>query len=435
MKDKEYIVFDPRDFICSPFWTCPKCGATDSFGVLMICANHYVRRCKNCRFDDSFSLPKLNKKIVYIDQMAISNMMKALNPATNAYQKGIVDNFWFEMFEKLDTLVKLQVLICPDSCSHMDESILFAFYQPLKRMYELLSYGVSFYDSQTIKRFQIINHVEKYISGKSAEIDLDIHRIVHGNINDWQDKFIISVSSNIGEDLIDGISEHRGKVHEQFVKISEYWQSCKDKSFQDFFETETKAFGELNIQVYLRFNERIDYLAKNPDKIMSPLEFMPPDAVVLINEIASHFIKAGVSELEGLVQAFKYLTSPSMRDIPFIKISSMLYAALARKFVSGRKKPPNQGMFTDIETISLLLPYCDAMFIDNECHGYLQENPLKESINYNTRTFCQNTKEEFLEYLDKIYSDISPEHISKVQDVYGSDWPKPYTSLYMKPIL
>ena len=61
----------------------------------MIGGGHYLnRRCWTCLHKGpSERLPELNKKIIYIDQFAISNMMKSINPRTRAYQKGILRLF------------------------------------------------------------------------------------------------------------------------------------------------------------------------------------------------------------------------------------------------------------------------------------------------------------------------------------------------------
>ena len=108
----------------------------------------------------------------------------------------------------------------------------------------------------------------------------------------------------------------------------------------------------------------------------------------------------------------------------------MLYAAIARKAASGRKRLPNQGMANDIKTVSVLLPYCDAIFIDNECDAYLREQPLCDALDYGTKVFSQNTKDEFLGYLDEIELKASPEHLDKVDEVYGEGWREPFTMLY-----
>jgi hypothetical protein len=128
---------DPKIFINPPYIKCPKCGK-NSFGILGIYDNHYCRRCRECFYPKGdepyvrYPLPKLKKKIIYIDQFAISNMMKALNPETKAYKKGTIKKFWLTLFEKLDKLSKLQLIVCPYSESHRYESLAAPFYNDLK---------------------------------------------------------------------------------------------------------------------------------------------------------------------------------------------------------------------------------------------------------------------------------------------------------------
>jgi hypothetical protein len=112
------LVFDPREFIQAPFIACPRCGTGNAFGVLSI-GSGYTRRCRECWHTDRFPLPRIRKTVVYLDQLVISEMMKALNPAARAH--GRVDSFWLELFERLDVLSKLQLIICPDSETHRDD--------------------------------------------------------------------------------------------------------------------------------------------------------------------------------------------------------------------------------------------------------------------------------------------------------------------------
>ena len=72
------------------------------------------------------SFPVLKKKIIYLDQFAISEMMKAFNPKTPAFHK--IDRFWKVLFCKLDRLLRLQAICCPDSDFHEDESLLWPEY-------------------------------------------------------------------------------------------------------------------------------------------------------------------------------------------------------------------------------------------------------------------------------------------------------------------
>lgn len=105
------IKIDPKMFISPPYKQCPKCRQPDTFGTLMVNDDSFSRRCFNCQHTDSIPLPELNKQVIYIDQFAISNMMKALNTKTEANKKGRVDVFWETLFKKLDRLCKLQLII------------------------------------------------------------------------------------------------------------------------------------------------------------------------------------------------------------------------------------------------------------------------------------------------------------------------------------
>ncbi|RSL19324.1 hypothetical protein EDE15_4987 [Edaphobacter aggregans] len=68
--------FNPRDFISPPYKTCPKCGH-ETLGVLTISGNSNSRLCRDCwDMVNRFALPKLHKKIIYLDQYVVSNLMK-----------------------------------------------------------------------------------------------------------------------------------------------------------------------------------------------------------------------------------------------------------------------------------------------------------------------------------------------------------------------
>src|ERR1051326_5596568 len=90
--------FDPRDLIMGPFVRCPACQNT-AFGILDVHRDRYLRRCKVCLETEFYDLPALRKPIVYLDQFAISNMMKAINPSTEAHRAGRVEPRWRELFD------------------------------------------------------------------------------------------------------------------------------------------------------------------------------------------------------------------------------------------------------------------------------------------------------------------------------------------------
>src|SRR5216684_3144705 len=101
-------------------------------------------------------LPEIRKRIVYVDQLAFSNIMKSLNPDVKGYERAVAEPFWKELFEMLGVVRHLQLVACPDSREHEHESLASPFYAALKRTYEHFSGGVSFHDAETIKIRQTV---------------------------------------------------------------------------------------------------------------------------------------------------------------------------------------------------------------------------------------------------------------------------------------
>jgi hypothetical protein len=430
-----------KDFIHGPYIKCPKCGK-NSFSVSIICDHHYFRRCTECFYPDpskgekgvKYPLPKLNKKVIYIDQFAISNMMKFLNPSAKSHKKVKGDIFWGKLFRQLHTLCKLQLIICPDSDMHEAESLLAPYYKPLKRIYELFSHSISFKSHETIKLFQIIGQFNIWI-GETKRYDLNVQDILSKNINAWQDRLIISVNRDNPQSLIEEIRTNRDKVDGYIRDIFEKWQKEESKDFNFWYKKERKSIAKALIKRYQKDLARRLKMFYG----LIPFEldaFSPSFATKTIYAIKKRLKCQGISGENDINKKLsEFLYSETFEDAPYIKIASMLYAEMARRVIDhGRKKPPGRGFLNDVEMISTLLPYCDAMFIDNECRRLLLEKPLCEEIDYGTKIYSLSNKKEFLEYLDEIRQSASEEHIKAVEEVYGSNWAKPYWGIFKQKL-
>lgn len=433
-----YFHFDPRDMITGPYITCPKCNG-ETFGILSIYDNSYTRRCRSCLYPKgnersvSSALPKINKKVIYLDQFVISNMMKVLNPKTKANKKGI-DNFWLRLFERLDSLSKLQLVVCPDSEYHDNESQVTAFYKELKRMYELLSHGKTFYDKETIKNFQLHEHFTNWLVGKNSNaLDLDIDEIVHGSIDSWTSRLIISVNREINMEAIEALLEHRNQSYSAIEGVFRLWSESKNTDFNYWYKNEVEAFGKGTLNMYFKHQLKLYEVWNNPelDDFEDYEALLPSSSVRHVNMMLKVLGEHGVEdELLKLSKIVEYFKTANFDKLPFLHLSASLFASIARKAAAGRKKPPNRGTVNDIEMISTFLPYCDAMFIDNECASYLNEKPLVDKIGFPTKIFSQSKREEFMQFLDEIEQSASQEHIELVTKVYGESWKTPYVTLY-----
>jgi len=430
-----------KDFIHGPYIKCPKCGK-NSFSVSIICDHHYFRRCTECFYPDpskgekgvKYPLPKLNKRIIYIDQFAISNMMKFLNPSAKSHKKVKEDIFWGKLFRQLHTLCKLQLIICPDSDIHEAESLLAPYYKPLKRIYELFSHGISFQSHETIKLFQIIGQLNIWV-GDTENYNLNVQDIVSKKINVWQNRFNITINRNNPQSLIEEIRTNRDKVDGYIRDICKKWRGEESKDFYFWYKKERKSIAKALIMRYQKDLERRlkMFYGLIPFKSDAFYKSFATKTIFSINKrLKCHGI-SGENDINKELGEFLY--SETFEDTPYIKIASMLYAEMARRVIDhGRKKPPGRGFLNDVEMISTLLPYCDAMFIDKECRSFLLEKPLCEEINYGTKIFSLSNKEEFLEYLDEIRQSASEEHIKAVEEVYGTKWAKPYWGIFKQKL-
>jgi len=422
--EERTIKIDPRIFISKPFITCPKCKK-NSFGVLMITGHRYTRRCGECWHSEGFGLPILDKKIIYLDQFVLSEMMKAVNRKLG---KKNVDKFWFALFEKLERLNKLQLIVCPDSTFHRNESLLFE-PKAMKRMYEHFSNGVHFFDPGTIRRFQIAAYFRKKVGSEDAEIGID--DITHGRIDEWQDRLHVSIDFGIKDEEIKDFEKSRESVFEALRKVFESWKGEKNKKFNDWYLEEGLAWGRAMAERYAhQLAESAASVANGQGyDIEKYTSFILSEELVLIHNL-NLYIEG--DQLEKTRKVISFLQSEDMLKIPFNEIAASLWAAIAHQAAhGGRKEPPNKGMASDIDMISTLLPYCDAIFIDREMFSLLNHGEIKKKISkYKTKIFSASNKEDFMKYLDDIEKGASKKHLELIDYVYGENWANPYWSMY-----
>jgi hypothetical protein len=431
---------DARSFISAPFQVCPKCQE-EEFGVLILSGhNSYTRRCRKCWHTATYALPEIRKKIIYLDQFVISNIVKVLDPGSRSHRRTLENPFWLEAYKKLDHLSKLQLIICPDSHFHYDESLLSGDppYDSLKDLYEHLSNGCTFYDYYAILRQQLDYCFWAYLNNDpDRDLELNANHVVYGDLHEWHELLRVSINSSPRPGEEEEVRNLRALQYQELVRAFEGWRSDGIQFDQSFME-EAAAWGRATIEVFasylqryaqlpLRFAEEVERTGTYTPQLE---DILPPPAAELIFGMLRLLGSCGISEVQALAKIGEYFQSPHLLKVPYIRLSSMLYASLARKAGAGRVKPPSPGTFTDVNAIASLLPYCDAIFVDNEMVGYLGDNPLRDEVaKYPARVFSLRSKDQFLDFLDSIEKEAHPFHLRMVKEVYGDNWGEPYLSL------
>jgi hypothetical protein len=375
--------------------------------------------------------------------------MKMLSAETPGHQRAKAEPLWRELFESLDVLCCMQLVICPDSTEHHDESLISPFFEELKNTYEHFSRGISFSRSSSIQDTQIVDAFEGWLKNVKPEFNFDSHRVAHPNLHRWHDRIFITMSGTLpGEKQ--SVRQSRSALHTGLRDLFKVWQTEK-KSFEDVFELEKAGYAES----MLRGIERDRKQAVQMESLVSSFgsEFGPlPLSITRYSPTMNTPLMYGLRHIARthLLEKYKpnleqdqekiedearekvvtFIESGALSETPANIIGASMYAALARKAAAGQKKLPDEGMATDIKVVSTLLPYCDAMFVDNICRSLLNEIPHTHKLPYKCAVFSSKTSSEFLQYLSEIRKSATPEHLELLKDVYGPKVLQPPTSIY-----
>jgi hypothetical protein len=422
------IRIDPRDFIMTPFLVCPKCGKQE-YGVLHVGDTRCKRRCRACRHTGTVYLPEIKKKIVYVDQFAFSNIMKFLCPEVRGHQRAASEPFWKKLFETLSVVCHLQLVACPDSREHQHESLTSPFYKALKHTYEHFSGGVSFHDAETIRIQQIADVARAWLRNETANLDFGAESIASGKLHEWSGRIFVTVDGVL-PGTVDELRMLRSKTHQSLQEAFEQWQSEK-KAFKEVLAIEKAAYGKTLIELYTHDCHKRAQMA-----VMITRGQMPPLDDVLAsrteNLVASlrFLFQRELGREQGDAKLAEFFRSGAINEAPFNLIGAAMYASLATKASAGQRQIPNQGTVTDINIVSTLLPYCNAMFMDNKCRALLQDIPRDCALPYVCRVFSPNTGADFIRYLTEIRYSVTPDHLKLVEEIYGPEPMKPQSGIY-----
>lgn len=359
-------------------------------------------------------LPELNKKAIYLDQFMFSMIYNVKNEGN--LPKGH-EAFAKEVYALLRRSVLLQQVFLPHSDIHHDETTVFHSPIDLRGLYEFFGGDVSVMDSREVELLQDIQFAKAYFDGKEPEVSLDIDEIADRRRNDWLPDMHVGVRADYSQ-FADHIRTERGEVHEAMKQLADTWLEKKTK-FADVLESEFSAIGPTKQQAFANWFEE----ASNPDP-SDPLALLENSGRPIYREyreLCRLLEDRGVDEDKQAIEIMKFWHWERQRKIPHQRISSYLFAAVARRVVMGEKKIVDRGLMNDVRTISTYAPYVDALFIDKRCSALLKEEPLRAELDYKARIFSLSDPDEFLEYLREIEGQTPDEVREYAAMIYGID--------------
>jgi len=429
-----------RDLISAPYKKCPnpRCASEGAFGVFIPISGSrtYTRECIKCGHTEKFYLPNIKKKILYLDQFVISNLIKLLDESHPSHKRFKDDYFWKSLFIKLEAALKSQAIVCPDSFYHVDESLSGNIdFKLIKRLYEHFSSGNTLYPGFIIEKNQIVQHFEGWIENKKVKFKFEPEEIsFKKDLHTWSVGLTVSVRGAPYPGQIENLQKVNALTREQLRAVWIRWQREVGFGFVERVKEETLGLGRGLMGAVQKFLNRKAFamakMAAGEKYNLDLNDFLPPISNDILEELFRIARIKGVSETQIPETIGRYfIDTDSLLEIPQVRIRSVMFAGLSHRAVNGKKNPPNSTV--DVEFISSYLPYCDALFVDKESASLLREFPkntpsflrLKE---FPAKVFSMNNKKEFLDYLDQIIAEITTDQIDILKDINGEDYIEPY---------
>lgn len=336
----------------------------------IVSENHLHYWCHDCKQKLPWPLVKVQKTIIYLDQNFYSHSFRK--------KKAEFSN----LYSRLEELAKKQLIVCPYSETHVKETL--SLPESERENFWLHVMRIScnkkfeFFDS--IKEQQIIHAYIEFMVGTPSTVNL--RDATKDNFHDW----CFPLPSR--------------NIRDSFKSIVEYYNSNhsinteKDSFLQIFYQALT-IWGpgkNFNDDFNLEIEDHIRYLLSNDGFVRFLIDLM------------RNYFPAKAEE--DIIAFFK---PHIFSKIPHVNIAAHLWALIKQDI---RANPPKvriiekyRGISFDIDFLSTLFPYCDAIFTENRMAEYLRKFK-RQNPNYQCTLFSARNINDFHLYLDEIETNM-----------------------------
>lgn len=373
---------------------CPACGRKDGYGNVNVSGSMLLRGCRSCRHLDRIPLPKLNKKVLYLDQFFYSHAFRAENRAFK------------EAKDKIQQLAYKQLLVAPYCNIHEDETYLWTpeNREPLWRFIKQTSAGHDFWPEYHVKEHQLHRAFEAFLHGHESVHRIERNDALPEDLNEWDDYLWIDV----GRFQPDSAAIRSGKNASVSALLDLFpeWAS-KPSTFQEDVRIELQSGAESYLRLYA------DYVKRMVEGDMTAMFTSPVDSQIVENLM--HYDSEQLTPALRMQRIQAFFDSEHYANVPVDRISSEFFALLRHMLRQGafssRDKAEKRfkGFFYDVRFISSYAPYCDAMVVDALMHRWATDPFIDLPARFGTRFFSRRNWYQFLAYLDDIERSLDRE--------------------------
>lgn len=386
---------------------CPGCGDKNCFGNVLVRGDHVLRGCMHCKYKTNVWLPKIRKKILYLDQFFFSSAFREK------------DQRFVEAAQRICRLCELQLLVVPFSSIHEDETHQWSGFdgknkKDLMEFIKATSRGHEFEPAYDVELTQIIRAFQAFLLDHSSEFTLKERDIVRGEIHKWDDYVRIDVGRYLGN--VELIRDLKQQSLEELLDAFDGWRQSTNTFDQDVeleMSTAGKVYWDSYFQYLMRFADG-DY----------DVFFDRPINSTVIEQMLFCFTEATQPE-ECLKQVVSFFLSKHFAEIPYQWLATRMFATLKDMVkrdgaYANREKAQQRlnGIFYDIKHIATYAPYCDAFIMDQPMAALVSNPHIGLEKKYGVKVFSLNTWDGLFDWLDMVEKEMTEEHKDGLSAAY-----------------
>jgi len=377
---------------------CPKCQCKDSFGNVLVSGNRLLRGCKLCEYATKIELPRLCKKIIYLDQFFFSSAFRA------------TDERFITATRRIGRMVELQLLSIPYSTIHEDETHQWRGYggktkESLMKFIKATSRGYRFIPSYEVEQTQIIKAFKAFLAGQSPTYTLEESDAIRSNVHEWDGYVRIDVNRYVGQSEL--IRKLKKYSVEELIDLFEDWAKSENR-FDQNVAIEMRGAANTYLNSYFEFAARVaagDIWAFTNAPVNS-----------LVVESMLRCLPRDLSFEECMAQVVSFFNSKHFTEIPFQSISARIYSVLRDKVKHGAYKNREKaldrlmGLFHDVGHVATYAPYCHAFVMDQAMEVLVADARVDVENRYGVRVFTTKNLDKLLGWLEELEQGMTEEH-------------------------
>lgn len=368
---------------------CPSCKGKNSFGNVSIHQDHVQQGCKLCSYEPVSFLPKIQKKVLYLDQAFFSLAFKGR------------DSRFLTAIEKVKHMAHLQLIVAPYSSVHEDETHLWHGHKELMEFIKETARGAKFKKAHNVKRTQILKAWESFLKGQPTEYVFEKSDAIEDSLDAWDDYIRIDVNSDMRD--IQCKRTRKTRAVQELIDAFSKWQTSKQTFEQDVaLEIRDAGKAMVNQISSANFNIFID------SPIVDMLYWLPEDQPLV----------------DRMQRCMEFLASEHFANIPNLWIEARMFATLKGMVKQGAYANRNKaherlsGVFEDFEQIALYAPYCDAFFMDRSMAELVRKPTVGLKQRYGIEVFSVTNWDHLIAWLNGLQTSMNNEHKAGVEDAY-----------------